>query len=129
MKTKLIAFTTATAIAFSGITAAPAQAGPDEDLIRFLIGAAIVGVVINEANKNNQPVTVTTNNGHYKKKAKRKHHKKHHAHKKNKPRECLRQRWTNHGWKTFYGKRCMINHGWTRHDGLGWHKHRRHAHQ
>ena len=126
MKNKLIAITTAAAIALTGITAAPAQAGPNDELARFLFGAAVIGIIVNEANKHNTRVVVTTNKHHKVKKHKK--HKKHLVYKSNKPRQCLRQRWTNHGWKKFYNKRCMASKGWVRHDGFGWHTHRRHAH-
>ncbi|MFT5000495.1 MAG: hypothetical protein ACI861_001500 [Paracoccaceae bacterium] len=122
MKNKLIAITTAGAIALSGLTAAPAQAGSSDELARLLFGAAIIGIIVNEAN-NNAHVTVTKNKPHRNKK------KRHHAHKKQKPRQCLRQRWTNHGWKKYFAKRCMAKHGWERHGNKGWHTHRRHAHQ
>ncbi len=100
MKTKLIALVTAGAIATAGIGAAPAQAGPNDDLARFLIGAAIIGMIANSANNPNtyvrrnpiiQPVT--------------------HVH-RHKPRTCLRQKWTSRGWVKFYARRCMLNHGW-----------------
>lgn len=34
-------------------------------------------------------------------------HREHH-----KPRNCLRQRWTNQGWVKFYSKRCLRQHGY-----------------
>ena len=123
MRTQLIAITTAGAIALSGLTAAPAKASPEDNLLKFLVGAVIVGAVINEANKKNKPAVVS-NNRHHKKKKNR-----HHAYKPQKPKQCLRQRWTDYGWKTFYAKRCMINNGWERHGNRGWHTHRRHAHR
>lgn len=122
MKTKLLAFITAGAIAVTGIT--PAQAGPNDDLVKFLVGATIIGVLVNEANKANQAATVT-------RRAPAKVHRhppkpkvvRHAAYYPRKPNQCLRQRWTEYGWKTYYAKNCMKNRGWRRHDGLGWHKH------
>lgn len=36
-----------------------------------------------------------------------------HANKKlHKPRNCLRQRWTNQGWVKFYSKKCLRQHGY-----------------
>jgi hypothetical protein len=29
-----------------------------------------------------------------------------------KPRKCLRQKWTEHGWVKFYSKRCLRNYGY-----------------
>ncbi|MEM7441122.1 MAG: hypothetical protein AAF393_16115 [Pseudomonadota bacterium] len=39
------------------------------------------------------------------------HTKKRHA-KRNLPRTCLRQRWTNDGWVKFYSKKCLRRHGY-----------------
>lgn len=39
--------------------------------------------------------------------------KRKHVYKKHqKPRHCLRQRWTNQGWVKFYSKRCLHKHGY-----------------
>ena len=38
--------------------------------------------------------------------------KKHVYKKVQKPRQCLRQRWTNQGWVKFYSKRCLHRHGY-----------------
>ena len=123
MKSKLLALVTIGAIATTGIT--PAQAGPNDDLVKFLVGATIIGVLVNEANKANQAATVN--------RAPTTHVHRHHVQKPKvvrhaaiyprKPNQCLRQRWTEYGWKTYYAKNCMKNRGWHRHDGLGWHKH------
>jgi len=98
MKTKLIALLTAGAIATAGVSA-PAQAGPNEDLARFLIGAAIIGMIANSNNNN-----VTVRRAPIVQPVTRVH--------RHKPRTCLRQRWTRDGWIKFYGRHCMLNHGW-----------------
>ncbi len=121
MKTQLIAITTAAAIAFTGLTAAPAQAGSGGEFARFLVGAAIIGVIASEVNKNNRPA-VSERPHRYTPKPKKQ--PRHRVYYQQKPRLCLRQRMTEFGWKTFYGKRCMANNGWERHDGRGWHAHR-----
>ncbi len=127
MKTKLIAFVTAGAIAMTGITAAPVQADPADDLARFLIGAAILGIVVNEANKHNTNVTVSTNRGHKAHKPNKRRHAN--ANQRHKPRQCLRQKWTHNGWKKFYNRRCMADFGWHKHRKNGrWHN-ARHAHR
>jgi hypothetical protein len=119
MKTKLIAIVTAGAIAMTSITAAPVQADQADDLARFLIGAAILGIVVNEVNKSNTNATVTTNRRH---KVYKPNNRRHVKANQNKPRRCLRQRWTNHGWKKFYAKRCMQDFGWHKHQKNGrWH--------
>jgi hypothetical protein len=120
MKTQLIAFTTAAAIALTSLGSAPAQASPEDNLVKFLVGAAIIGTIVNEVNKNKQPVV---NKHRHQYKPKPKQPRRYQAHYQQKPRKCLRQRMTNNGWKTFYAKRCMINKGWERHNGRGWHTH------
>ena len=45
----------------------------------------------------------------------RKHKRKHKRHANthnNPPRKCLRQRWTNQGWVTYYSNRCLRKHGY-----------------
>lgn len=38
-------------------------------------------------------------------------HTKPRRHYNAKPNECLRQRWTHHGWQTFYSQRCLARYG------------------
>ncbi len=52
MSRQLIAFTTAAALALSGFTAAPAEA-KGKDAIKLLLGAAAVGLLLNQLSKNN----------------------------------------------------------------------------
>jgi hypothetical protein len=131
MKTKLLAFVTAGAIATSGLTVTSAQAGPNDDLVKFLVGAAIIGAIASEANKAQKKQKVTRAPVHrpHRAQVQRPHRPQvQQPHRQvrvsyNKPNTCLRQRWTQNGWKTFYAKQCMITRGWERHDGIGWHKH------
>ncbi|MFQ5438164.1 MAG: hypothetical protein ACE5DK_04945 [Paracoccaceae bacterium] len=104
MKTKLIAIITAGAIASAGLSAAPAQADAATDLVKFMVGAAFIGAMVNAPNNNTQVVVTTRAHNH-------------------KPRVCLRKRWTNHGWVAFYGRKCMNRHGWHRRNGYWRHHH------
>ena len=54
MTRKLIATIAAAAIALSGLTATPAAALDDREVIKLLLGAAAVGVLVNELNKKNK---------------------------------------------------------------------------
>lgn len=123
MKSRIIAFITAGAVAATTLTA-PAKADPANDLLRLAIGAAVIGAIVHGANQNNQPQVKVTRGYNDKKKKKR------HAHGKNhKPRQCLVRKWTDHGWKKRYDRNCMAHYGWHRHSGNGWHTHNRHAHR
>lgn len=51
MSRQLIALTTAAALALSGFTAAPAEA-KGKDAIKLLLGAAAVGLLLNQLNQN-----------------------------------------------------------------------------
>jgi len=119
MKSRIISMIAAGAVATVGLSA-PAKA--DDELLRFIVGAAVIGAIVHSANNGNN-VAVTHGN-HHKPKIKKKHRK--HAHK---PKQCLVRKWTNNGWKKRYDKNCMAHYGWHRHSGQGWHTHRRHAHR
>lgn len=127
MKTKLVAMITAGAIAVTSLGAVPVQADPADDLARLLFGAAVIGIIVHEANKNKQPAVVTRNNHKKHKKIHRQNKRKHAGHSHKKPRQCLRNRQRPNGtWRTVYGRKCMLNRGW--HLGQnGWYM-PRHAH-
>ena len=118
MKSKLLAYVTMGAIATAGLAPAQARAGGDDGLVRFLVGATIIGILVNEANKANR-----AKQPHPHPKQVKPRPVRHAAVYPRKPNQCLRQRWTEYGWKTYYARNCMQNRGWHRHDGLGWHKH------
>ena len=115
----------ALSIATAPLTTPAAMAKDNVD--RFLIGLVTIGIagaIANEVSDNKKQWRVEPhspkNNSHTKhfhKKKKRHHHRHHHAGSKHvhhhhyKPRTCLRQRWTNHGWIKFYSKRCLRQHG------------------
>ncbi len=107
MKTKLITLVAAAAMAVTGFASTPAQAGQNDDFVRFLVGVAVLGAIANSANQNSR---VTVSSGGY-------------AHQHNHlPRQCLRKRWTNNGWKKYYDRQCMHQRGWHVHGGQ-WHRH------
>jgi len=138
MKSKLIALITAGAIATTGISA-PAQADPAEDLARILIGAAIIGAIVNSSNNGNTYSTVTRRSHRHQPVVQPPRHRhqpviqpprRHHtAVNHHKPRQCMVKRHTARGWKKVYRQRCMQRLGWHRHSGLGWHQHRNRAHR
>ena len=123
----------ALSIAAAPVTAPTAMA--KDNLDRLLIGLAavgIVGAIVHEKNKKKDHKRVVhaapkhrVHNEHHRHgsvvhrhKHSRSHHKgKHvdargHKHISAKPRKCLRQRWTDHGWVKFYSKKCLRNHGY-----------------
>jgi len=101
MKKKLTALVTAGAIVTAGLSATPASANQSQDLLRFVVGVAVIGAIINSANSN-RPRPSTQNYTP-------------------KPRVCLRQRWSRNGWLTYYDNQCMNNHGWDYY-GNRWHR-------
>jgi len=116
MKNHLIAAITAGAIATFGLSSAPAQAGPNEELARFLVGAVAIGILIDAANKSKaQPVPMT-------RRAPPPPRRRMVRVYEGKPRACLAERWTDrYGWVKFYRPRCMRRHGWQRDVGP-WYK-------
>lgn len=110
MKTRIIAITTAIAIASMGLSA-PARANNADELARILFGAAIIGALVHTA--NNPPratVTYGPPRGHY-----RPVHVT-----PQKPRQCLRREYTRRGWVNRFAPRCMANMGWTRNGAGRW---------
>lgn len=102
MKTKFIAMITATAIAFTGISAPSVQAADNGEIARFLLGVGIIAAIANEASKSQaQPAPVQRRQNH-----------RHNAHNNKPPKKCLRQRYTNHGWKKYYSHRCLKKNGY-----------------
>lgn len=108
LKVKFINIVTVGAIALATATAAPARADSDgEKIIKLLIGVAAVAAIANSAKKNddrhtNQRIKHTP--------PKRvKHHTR-------PPKTCLRKRYTGHGWKTFYSRKCLNKHHYRHND-------------
>ncbi len=104
--------------------ATPAAMAKD-NVDRFLIGLATIGIVsaiANEVSDNKKQWRVERHSpetdpqrAHSHKKKKHHHHhagSKHVHHNHYKPRTCLRQRWTNDGWVKFYSKRCLRQYGY-----------------
>lgn len=144
MKRNLISLVTAAAIATAGLTAAPAQADPAEDLVKLLIGAAIIGAVIDSTNNGNSRVTVTQgntrpyashrNNGHgnYRHNGHRTHGHNNNGHRYNGhrqvqlPQQCVVYEHTRRGWIETYKPRCMARFGFEwRHGRWVYNRHAR----
>jgi hypothetical protein len=120
MKTQVIAFTTAAAIALTSLTAAPAQASPEDNLVKFLVGAAIIGAIVNEANKSN---ATTQQHNTYKKPRPHKHRQTAFV-TRGKPAVCKRSAYGKNGLKVWFRKSCMAKRGWEKHGNGVWHTHR-----
>jgi hypothetical protein len=118
MTRKLIAFVTAGAIATAGLSA-PAKADPGQDIARLLIGAAIVGAIINSANNGDARVTVTHGNSRPGAGRPHAHRPPVVHHRPTPPRQCLVRERTRHGWTERYAPRCMARFGWKWERG-GW---------
>lgn len=131
MKTKLIAIVSAIAFATTGLATAPAQADDANNIVRFLVGAAVIGAIVNAANQNNRRTYARSDEfePEYRQRYRQNYRtvpvQRQHIVKRrgNKPNTCLFQRWTQRGWKTFYGRRCMTRLGWNR-DNRGWYQNR-----
>ena len=93
----------------------PVQAGSRGDkLATIILGAAAVGLVAHSIHKNKKSranVTQYDQYGAYRPNKPRAHHNSH------RPRKCLRKKYTNHGWKTFYSRRYLEQHRTHRHGG------------
>jgi len=126
MKTKLIALVTATAISLTGLSAAPTQASEADNIVKFIVGAAVIGALVNAANQPRQrvvtrryvPAPVVEPVRRYRPVpvAPTRHIVRARGHK---PNRCLFQKWTPRGWKRFYGRKCMVRRGWEK-DNRGW---------
>ncbi len=126
MKKQIIALVTAGSLATAGLSATPVQADPLDDLVRFAVAATVLGAIATAAS-GATTTPATTHVAHVPPRVHRPHRRhghRHHAHHSHKPKHCKRKRHTRHGWVTYWGPRCMANHGFHRHNGR-WHKHRR----
>lgn len=118
-------------LSIAGITAIALAAAPQAQarskFDNFLLGAtaiAILGIAVNQSKARPAPITQPYEQPRH-------HHTRHPVraqkhitiHKPNKtiykdvyitrvdkPKNCLRQRWTNSGWVTYYGEQCMANY-------------------
>jgi len=119
---KMVALVTAAAIATASLSAAPTQASEADNFVKFIVGAAVVGALVNAANQNNRhaPVRVTRR---YTPVPQPVYQPTRHVvrARDHKPKRCLFQRWTRRGWKQFHGRKCMIRRGWSR-DNRGWYQ-------
>ncbi len=114
--TKFIGAVLAGSIAITSAFAAPVAASSRTDnLAKILLGAAAVGLVVHSANKNKRARRANVaRQDHYAPRQPRVRYRE------NRPKTCLRKRYTNHGWKTFYSQRCLAKH---RHNHNGGYAH------
>jgi len=93
------------AIAITSVFTVPAAAASDSNrLATILLGAAAVGLVVHTVKKNKKShATVVSHNAY-------KSHKPRVAYNRHRPKSCLRKKYTNHGWKTFYSRKCLEQH-------------------
>ena len=103
MTRQFIAALLSLSLGFSAMTTAPARA--DEDVIKVIAGLALLGILVNAANKNkNREVAVEA--------PRRQRHTQRvprRSVEKVAPRRCLREQWTHRGVRNVYGARCMKN--------------------
>ena len=127
---KFVSAIVAGSIAISAGFAAPAFAGADRNqLARILLGAVAVGAIAHQVNKNKKSREAVVHHNQYKP------HQPRVVYDRHRPRTCLRKKYTQHGWKTFYSQKCLKQHR-NRHGDRDWnhnHKHhdkhaRRHRH-
>ncbi|GEM_PF-2360998 len=128
IKTRTIALVTATALSLTAVSATQTQANETDNIVRFIVGAAVIGALVNAANNSNRhaPAPVTRrydpDPDPVYQPAPVYHPTRHVVRARDhKPNRCLFQRWSRHGWKQFYGRKCMIRHGWSR-DNRGWYQ-------
>lgn len=111
--TKFIGAILAGSIAITSAFAAPVAASSRTDnLAKILLGAAAIGLVVHNVKKNKRARrTNVTRQDHYRP------HQPRVRHHNYKPKTCLRKKYTNHGWKTFYSQRCLAKHRHNQSDG------------
>ena len=95
------------AIAITSAFATPASAASDGDrLATILLGAAAVGLAVHTIKKKKKEkshATVARHNA-YRPRDSRAVYNQH------RPKNCLRKKYTNHGWETYYSRKCLKNH-------------------
>ena len=100
-KSTYISAIIAGALALTSSLSAPASAGADsEQLTRYLLGAAAIAAIAHASKKHRQEAPAASYDAY----------NSHVSYKSSKPRSCLRKKYTNHGWKTFYSKHCLNKH-------------------
>jgi hypothetical protein len=112
--TNFIGAVLAGSIAITSIFAAPVAASSrNGDLAKVLLGAAAIGLVAYSVKKNKKRRNNVAKQDYYRPQPYRQRAR----HYNYKPKTCLRKRYTNHGWKTFYSQRCLANHRNNRNGG------------
>lgn len=99
------------AIAITTVFAAPvAAANNGNRLARIVLGAAAVSLVAHKVRKEKtyRREVSRRNTREY-----RNNRTRHHD---NRPKTCLRKKYTDHGWKTYYSRRCLSKHRKHRHE-------------
>ena len=102
------------AIAITSAFATPASAASDGNrLATILLGAAAVGLAVHTIKKNKKSHATVARHNAYRPREQRAVYNQHRA------KNCLRKKYTNHGWKTFYSRKCLEkqrnrhNHGYS----------------
>lgn len=113
----------------SAFTTAVQAGGRGDKLATILLGAAAVGLVAHTIHKNKKSRAKVTQYDHYDAYRPNKPRVRYNDHR---PRTCLRKKYTNHGWKTFYSRKCLEQHRVRRNSGYAGahgHNHNRYNHQ
>ncbi len=90
------------AIAITSAFATPAAAASDGNrLATILLGAAAVGLVVHTVKKNKKSRATVVSHNAYRSRG------SHTIYNQHRPKNCLRKKYTNHGWKTYYSRKCL----------------------
>lgn len=90
------------ALALTGAAAAPAKAGDADAIAALLFGAATVAIIANEVKKDKKSHSSQSAQTYS-------------TPRPTAPRACLRKKWTNNGWVTFYAPKCVERHNAPKH--------------
>lgn len=133
MKKSILTTLVAASIALTSFAATPAFAGKKEDdLVRFLAGAAVIYMIARQADQNNNApvqrraparharkalparcrVDYQNGNGRWRTGYLRHCTQNQVARPGRLPQSCIRDGWTNRGHRKIYNRHCMKQHGW-----------------
>jgi hypothetical protein len=93
------------AIAITTVFASPVAAASDGDrLARIVLGAAAIGLVAHKIHKNKKRRAEVSRRNTYG------YDDNRGAYHNNRPRTCLRKKYTGQGWKTYYSRKCLAQY-------------------
>ena len=109
---KFIGAVLAGSLAITSTFSAPAAASSETDKIaKILLGAAAVGFVVHNIKKNRNRAPVAQYDAYPQQ-------PQHVSRRRAQPHVCLRQRYTKHGWETYYSQRCLKRQKYHRYNSF-----------